>query len=403
MSFVIIITGDDSMAKVIIHIDLNAFFASVEEIKNPSLIGKAHAVGGSMRRGVLSTCSYEARKKGCHSAMPVAQALKLCPELIINPLDFKAYHDYSNKFFEIIKKWCGNKLEIASIDECYVDFSEYKNYCDDAVKYLKEMQLYIKETLNLGCSIGLAPNKFLAKMASDMKKPMGLTVLRKRDIEKMLWPLDIGDMFGVGKKTAPRLKELGVNTIGDLAKCENNYEVKNLLGKGFYALVNMANGNDNSEIIDYEVDAKSIGNSLTYDHDLTEESEIKFELKELSKTVSRRICAVSSLAFGVSITIKFNDFTHINRSMKLDEPICNDDEIYLKALRLFEHNYYYDKPIRLLGVTVYDIKDKSDVIKQLNIFDIEINKDSTNDVINRLNELIGDNVFKKASEVKNND
>ena len=268
---------------------------------------------------------------------------------------------------------------------------------------LKEMQKHIKETLKLGCSVGVAPNKFLAKMASDMQKPMGFTVLRKRDIEKMLWPLDIGDMFGVGKKTAPKLIEIGIKTIGDLAKSENDYRVKNLLGKGFYTYINLANGIDNSEVIDYEVDAKSIGNSTTYDHDLIEENEIKFELKELAKTVSRRTCINNSLAFGISITIKFSDFTHINRSIKLDEPICNDDEIYLKALRLFENNYYYDKPIRLLGITVYDLKDKSEVIKQLNIFDIEITKTTTNDIINKLNELMGDDVFKKASEVKKND
>lgn len=391
------------MARVIIHIDLNAFYASVEEVKNPSLRGKAHAVGGSLRRGVLSTCSYEARKKGVHSAMPVAQALKICPNLIINPLDFDSYREYSNKFFEIIRKWCGDKVEVASVDECYVDFSDYSNYCTDVICYLKNMQKYIKDTLGLGCSIGIAPNKFLAKMASDMKKPMGFTILRKRDISKLLWPLDIGDMFGVGKKTAPRLKEIGINTIGDLARSENNFEVKYMLGKAFYTLINWANGKDNSEVIDYEVDAKSIGNSLTYDHDLIEENEIKFELKELCKVVSRRICVVSSLAFGVSITIKFNDFSHISRSLKLDEPICNDDEIYLKALKLFENNYYYDKPIRLLGVTLYDIKEKSEVIKQLNIFDIEINKDTTNDIINRLNEIMGESVFKKASEVINND
>ena len=391
------------MAKVIIHIDLNAFFASVEEIKNPKLVGKVHAVGGSVKRGVLSTCSYEARKKGLHSAMPVAHALKICPDLIINYPDFKAYREYSNRFFQIIKNWCGDKIEIASIDECYVDFSNYDKYCNEPIKYLKEMQKYIKETLNLGCSVGLAPNKFLAKMASDMKKPMGFTVLRKRDISKMLWPLEIDKMYGIGIKTAPRLKELGIKTIGDLAKAENNYKVKNLLGKGFYTFINWANGTDNSEVIDYEVDAKSIGNSTTYDHDLIEESEIKFELKELSRVVSRRICAVSSLAFGISVLIKFNDFTHISRSSKLDEPICNDDEVYLKALRLFENNYYYDKPIRLLGITLYDIKDKKEVIKQLNIFDIEINKDTTNDIINKLNEIIGENVFKKASEVTNND
>jgi len=388
------------MAKIIIHIDLNAFFASVEEIKNPKLIGKAHAVGGNIRRGVLSTCSYEARKRGLHSAMPVAQALKLCPDLIINQSDFKSYYEYSNKFFDIIKKWCGNKIEIASIDECYVDFSDYKNYCEDVVKYLKDMQKHIKNILNLGCSIGVAPNKFLAKMASDMQKPMGFTVLRIRDIEKMLWPLDIGEMFGVGKKTAPRLKEVGINTIGDLAKCDNNYEVMQILGKNYYEYVNKANGIDKSEVIDYEVDAKSVGNSTTFDNDLIEESEIKTELKELARTVSRRICNISSLAFGISITIKFNDFSHINRSMKLDEPICNDDEIYLKALRLFENNYYYDKPIRLLGISLYDIKDKSEIIRQMNIFDIEIKEDNTSEIISKLNEIVGDKVFKKASELE---
>ena len=199
------------MARVIIHIDLNAFFASVEEVKNPKLMGKAHAVAGSGRKGVVSTCSYAARSKGVHSAMPVSQALRLCPELIINPLDFKAYHEYSDRFFDVVRKWCGNKVEVASIDECYVDFSNYNEYCDNVEKYLKNMQFFIKNSLGLGCSIGVAPNKFLAKMASDMKKPMGFTVLRKRDVEKLLWPLDIGDMFGVGKKTAPRLKELGIN------------------------------------------------------------------------------------------------------------------------------------------------------------------------------------------------
>lgn len=387
------------MARVIIHVDLNAFFASVEEIKNPKLIGKPHAVGGSIKRGVLSTCSYAARKKGLHSAMPVAQALKLCPELIISPLDFKSYRDYSNRFFNIIKEWCGDKIEIASIDECYVDFSDYDKYCDDVVSYLKKMQKHIKDTLNLGCSIGLAPNKFLAKMASDMKKPMGFTVLRKRDIEKMLWPLDISEMHGVGSKTAPRLKEIGINTIGDLARCDNNYDVMRVLGNHYITYINLANGIDNSKVIDYEVDAKSIGNSTTFERDLMEENEIKVELKGLCKQVSTRICASSMLAFGVSITIKYSDFSHINRSMKLDEPVCNDDEIYLKALRLFENNYFYDKPIRLLGVTLYDIKDKSEVIKQLNIFDIEIKKDDTISIIDELNKLIGDSVFKKASEV----
>ena len=133
------------MARVIIHIDLNAFYASVEEVKNPKLVGKPHAVAGSGRKGVVSTSSYAARKKGVYSAMPVSQALRICPELIINPLDFKAYREYSNSFFNVIRKWCGDKIEIASIDECYVDFSDYKSYCENIEKYLKDMQDFIKK------------------------------------------------------------------------------------------------------------------------------------------------------------------------------------------------------------------------------------------------------------------
>lgn len=387
------------MARVIVHIDLNAFFASVEIIKDPSLKGKPMIVGGKFKRGVVSTASYEARKFGIHAGMPIGMAYNLCPSLINKDVDMKEYKRYSMMFFDIIKEKLGEKMEIASIDECFVDLSENYQKIGNVEKYLRDIQKYIYDTLGLGCSIGIAPNKFLAKMASDMQKPMGLTILRKKDIEDKLWPLEIEKMYGVGKKTAPRLREKGINTIGDLAKCTDNYEVELMLGKSYYSLYNWANGIDKNEVIDWEVDAKSIGNSTTFINDIKEIDEVKIELMILAKNVSKRIINVSSLAFGVGIVIKFSDFTLINRSCTYSSPVCNDDEIYLKSLKLFEDNYDRKKPIRLLGITLFDIHEKSKVLKQLNIFDIEISKDSTNDIINKLNELMGKKVFVKAKEV----
>ena len=208
------------MSKIIMHIDLNAFFATAEVIKDPSLEGKPLIVAGSSRRGIVSTASYEARKYGIHSAMPTYQAQRLCPGVIIRGGDFELYHRLSNKFFNYVRNYT-NIIEIASIDECYADMSECMKDVKDPVEYLKNLQNDLYEKTKLKCSIGLAPNKFLAKMASDMKKPMGITIIRKKDVKKILWPIKIKDMYGVGKKTFPRLERLGIKTIGDLVRTES--------------------------------------------------------------------------------------------------------------------------------------------------------------------------------------
>ena len=390
------------MAKVIVHIDLNAFFASVEEIKNPSLKNKPMAVGGKNRRGVLSTANYEARKYGVHSAMPSTLALKLCPNLIIVEGNHNDYREYSQKFFNIIREYLGDKIEIASIDECYVDFSEYKNKCEDPIEYLKTMQKHVHDKLGLGCSIGVSYNKFLAKMGSDLKKPMGFTVIRKKDVSTLIWPLPISSMYGVGNKTAPKLLEQGIKTIGDLAKCENDYMLKGILGKNHIIYKQHALGMDDSEVVYFETDAKTIGNSTTYDTDLMGEEEIKEAFKELSKTVSNRVVGQQMLGFTLSITIRYNDFSTFTRSITLDEPICNQDEIYIKAISLFE-KHYKNQPIRLLGITLGNLKEKKEVLKQMSIYDLNINKKSTTEIINDINKLLKGDFLKKASEVVKDD
>ena len=390
------------MAKVIIHIDLNAFFASVEEIKNPSLKNKPIAVGGKNRRGVVSTANYIARSYGVHSAMPIGMALKLCPKLIVVEGDHLDYEKYSKAFFTIIKEYLGEKIEIASIDECYVDFSEYSKRCKDPINYLKTMQADIYNRLGLGCSIGVSYNKFLAKMASDMKKPLGFTVIRNKDVPTLIWPMKIEEMYGIGKKTAPKLMEVGIKTISDLAKCEDTYLLKSILGKNYIYYQENARGIDNSEVLYLPMDAKSIGNSTTYESDLETEEEIRKAFKGLAKTVSNSVVGQQMLGFIISITIRYSDFTTITRSMSLADPICNEEEIYLKAISLFEKNYD-NRPIRLLGITVSNLKKKKDILRQMSIYDLNINKKSTTEIINDLNKMLEGEYLFKASEVVKND
>ena len=390
------------MKRVIVHIDLNAFFASVEEVKNPELKNKPMGVGGKGRRGVLSTANYIARKYGVHSAMPVSQALKLCPNLVIVEGNHTDYHKYSNAFFDIVRSYLGDKIEIASIDECYVDFSDYMSKCSDPLMHLKNLQKEVHDKLGLGCSIGVSYNKFLAKMASDLKKPMGFTVIRNKDISNVIWPLPISEMYGVGKKTAPRLLELGINTIGDLAKYDDIYTLRAVLGKNYIFYKENAIGIDNSEVIYQKVDAKSIGNSTTYEKDLEDESEIRNALKALSKSVSDNVISQNMLGFTVSITIRYTDFYTITRALTLNQPICNSEEIYLRAVSLFEKNYD-NRPVRLLGVTLSSLKEKKEVLQQMSIFDLNINKKSTTEIINDLNKLLDGNYLIRASEVKKDD
>ena len=218
------------MARVYFHIDMNAFFVNAEILLDPSLKGKPVAVSGTTRRSVVSTASYEARAFGVHSAQPIQEAIKLCPDLVIVGGHYQYYRELSEQFMNIVKRYT-SEIEQASIDECYADVTEtimkMARPLDLAVRIQKE----ILTEIGLPCSIGVGPNMFLAKMASDMKKPMGITVLRIRDVEDKMWPLPIGDMRGVGKKTEPLLLALGIRTIGDLARYKDMAKLDKIFGK----------------------------------------------------------------------------------------------------------------------------------------------------------------------------
>ena len=388
------------MSRVILHIDLNAFFATCHQIENPSLRGKPIAVGGKNEKGVLSTASYEARKFGVNSAMPVFIAKKKCPQLIIVESDFELYHRKSNDFFNIIKRY-SPIIEVASVDECYVDLTNAIINENEPLEYIKNIQKTVYEETGLGCSIGVAPNKFLAKMASDYKKPMGITVIRKKDVSSILWPIDIKDMYGVGKKTAPRLRNIGINTIGDLANYEDIDTLRNVLGKSYYTLVRWANGDGDDVVNMEEEDPKSIGNSITLMEKTTSIEEMEKVLGELLDTSLDRMKKASLECKSVSITIKYSDFSVSSRSTSFKDKTEDRKVLYSKICKLLEENYQEGREVRLLGVTLKNLVEVKDKVKQLNIFEYqnEVDNDKIKKIINEINDKLGYEALKKASNI----
>ncbi|MFA6738948.1 MAG: DNA polymerase IV [Bacilli bacterium] len=378
------------MSRIILHIDMNAYFASCAQVIEPKFQGKPIAVGGKSSRSIITTASYEARNFGVHSAMPVFQAKKLCPSLIIVSPDFRLYEFFTRKFIDIIKRF-SDIIELASIDECYVDVTHKISINDNPFSFVKSIQDAILDETGLKCSIGVAPNKFLAKMASDMKKPFGITVLRKRDIPGMLWPLKIGDMYGVGKKTAIFFMDIGIQTIGDFVHYNDQAYLKSKLGKMYDVLIKWANGNDESIVHTESSDAKSVGNSRTFSHDTTDYQEIKEMFSKLAKSVSRRAQRDELFGVTISITIRYYDFRNSNRSLSIDDPTNDYEIIFMNAMRMFDQNYQEGRPIRLLGITLHNVAKIDSFAKQLSIFDRETIRShrKVDQIVKEINQKLG--------------
>ncbi len=387
------------MAKIIVHIDLNAFFARCEEIKNPALENHPIAVGGHGRRAIVSTANYEARKYGIHSAMPIYMAKRLCPSLIIISSDFSFYHQKSKEFLQFVSSY-SSLIEVASVDECYVDMTEQLRSVLDVEAYFLTFQKKLFEKTKLYCSIGIAPTKFLAKMASDMKKPRGITILRKRDIPKKLYPLPIDDMYGIGKRNAPRLHALGIHTIGDFAT-QDRYDVKQKLGKFYYVLQDWAHGKGSDKVETEPWDPKSIGHSSTFLEDTDQYEEIKKLLFDLSNEVAKEAKQKKKKGTTVQIVLKYSDFHVNNRSITLKEPMHDPEIIFRQAMKLFD-KHYTGQPIRLAGVTLQNLQDEEDIVIQMSLFDYQKHEEEnqTRLLINELNRRLKHPSLKRASELK---
>ena len=397
--------SEQKKGRVIFHIDMNCFYASVEMAYNPNLKGKPLAIAGNPeeRKGIIVTSSYEARAKGVKTTMTIWQARKLCPELIIMKPNFDRYRLASKEIFKMLAE-ITPYVQPVSIDEGYMDVTD-TDALGTPLEIAQNLQQSILNELDIPCSIGIGPNKFLAKMASDMKKPLGITVLRKRELDQTLWPLPVGEMYGIGEKTANKLNTIHVETIGDLAK-KDVYELKQLLGINGERLKNRANGIDLRPVDpDAIYEFKGIGSSQTLPDDTIDWNEINSLMRLLADNVERRMKRKNAAGRSVQITIRYHDRKTITRSRKLQTYIDQKADILFIANELFEQ-HWNGEPIRLLGITVQDVEEKQQLGQQLDLFtyENEAKKEKLYAVIDDLAEKYGKNPFKQleGNEKKDN-
>ena len=383
--------------RIIFHIDMNAYFCSVQCILNPSLRGKAFAVGreGTFK-GVISTASYEARKLGIHSAMPIADAYRKVPDLLIISPNFKEYEKYHYAFVKIIKEYT-DLIEVASIDELYADMTKISETKHPLI-IAKEIQLRLLKELDLPCSIGIAPTLFLAKMASDMKKPLGLTVIRKREIALKLYPLSVKEIFGIGKKTYPKLIDNGINTIGDFMNPSNKDKIIDLIGINSYNYATTAlTGKSSNEIIpDRYKEYKSISTETTFDIHKSSMVDILSSLRSLLRDIYQRLIDGKYYAKTLVVTLRDSSFNTISKRQTLDD---YTDDIYsfnniLEDLlnELFEEGKTY----RLAGVGFANMIKRDEIKEEYNLFSQmdEIEKEANiKKLLNNINEKYGNDII----------
>ncbi|MBA9086341.1 DNA polymerase-4 [Fontibacillus solani] len=384
--------------RVVLHVDMNAFYCSVHEAEEPEKYrNQPTAVAGSveLRKGVIVTCSYAARKKGISTGMTVSQGLKKCPELIVITPNFHLYRKYSRAFMGIAYEYTP-LLQAVSIDECYLDITGSKQF-GTPLEIAKEIQTRIADELGLPCSIGVAPNKLLAKMASDMKKPNGITVLRIRDVPALLWDKPCNELFGIGNKTAEKLKRLTIFTIGQLAAADERL-LREKFGVAGLWMKQAANGLDDSPVREDKEKNKSIGHTTTLPRDISKLEDVQRVMLNLADQVTRRLRRQNLMAQTIQITIRTPDMATITRSQSLSKVIDRAEDVYHEACNLYSRHWNSDKPVRLLGITLQNLVPKEDSAMQLDLFDYELEpkKESLTKTMDLLRDKFGEGAILTA-------
>lgn len=339
--------------RTIVHLDMDQFFAAVEERKNPELKGKPVIVGADPKegkgRGVVSTCNYEARKFGVRSGMPISKAWKLCPQAVYLPVDWELYIEASNEIMGILRKYA-DKFEQWGIDEAFLDItSKAKNYAE-AEAWAKQIKGEIYEKERLTCSIGIGPNKLVAKMASDFRKPDGLTIVKEENVEKFLAPLPVRKLLWVGRKTEQKLTTMGIKTIGDLAKYDPTVltEAFGVIGTQLYL---MAHGIDNSEVKE-RTEVKSMSREVTFQEDTADYEFILNALDKLSEEVHKDVLGQNLYFKTVTIKVRYGNFETHTRSKTLPFITNRQNDIEKTARALIQEYLQPSRKIRLVGVRV---------------------------------------------------
>ncbi len=332
----------------ILHIDMDAFFAAVEEKKNPALRGKPVIIGGAgdpQRRGVVSTANYVARKFGIHSAMPLRTAYKLCPGAVFLPVDFEAYEAASLLFKSVLREITILE-ENAGIDESYLDITDVPQDNEAVAEWIKTG---IREKTGLTCSIGIAPNKLLAKIASDMQKPDGLTILTEDDIESRIWPMPIRKLYGIGPKTEAHLKSVNIETIGQLAGQSIDFLVGHFGPSYGHYLHDAARGMDDSPVMTHW-EPKSFSRETTYQVDVGQWQTIAKTIAQLTRDVVEDLADHDYATRTVTLKIRYSDFKTLTRACSVPAAIRQEDEIRRLAFSCLKRVDLKGKQVRLVGV-----------------------------------------------------
>lgn len=349
------------MAPVILHIDMDAFFAQIEQVANPELRGKPVIVGGDFfGRGVVATCSYEARKYGIHSAMPASKARKLCPHAIFVNGHYSSYTYISSQIIEILLRFTP-LVEATSIDEAYLDISDSLNLYGDPIETAKNIKDAIYSELQLTCSIGISENRLLAKTASDMNKPDGLTTLFKNEIEEKFFPLAIRKLRGVGPQTEEVLKKWGIETIRDLADFPQD-RLEQTFGVYGLQLKKKALGEASSHVtpIDEAEDEKSISNEHTLHEDSSDLVFVRSLLMTLSDKVASRMKKAGFLAKTIRLKLRFSNFKTITREKTIDKYTDNPETIFTTLSAMIPDERAKREKVRLIGAGVTSLKKIAD-------------------------------------------
>ena len=359
-------------AKVIFHIDLNQFFCSVAIIKNPRLKGKAFAIGReNSMKGVVSTASYEARAYGIHAGMPLVEAYQKLPSLIVVDYGHDLYAEYSTKFFKLIKSYV-NEVEQTSIDEGYIDVTSITLDCNrHPLDLAKEIQSRALKELSLPCSIGIAPTLYLAKMASDLKKPLGITILRIRDVEEKLYPLDVKEIFGVGKKTYPILHDEGIHTIGDFVSKDNEELVRDIVGNQYDYFIDALSGKT-TNVVDPNrySEPESISKSMTFDTPLSTYDDVLTNLLKMADEVYLQLKSAKKKAKTITITLRDTSFNTITRSKTISD-YSNDKTVLKYYVEELLDDNYNNAFLRLVGVGFSHFTPDDLVLEEITLFNYQ--------------------------------
>ncbi|MDI3523010.1 MAG: polymerase [Bacillota bacterium] len=388
------------MAETILHVDMNAFFAACHQAADPGLRGRPLLVSGDpeARHGIILTASYEARPFGVKTAMPTGEALRLCPQATVVRPDFKLYSSYSRRVMAILSSYTP-LVEQFSIDEAWLDVAGCESLFGPPMAVAREIKARIKAELGLTCSIGIAPTKILAKMASDLEKPDGLVLISMADVPARIWPLPVEALFGVGPQTAAALRKLGIRTIGQLAR----YPRASLKARfGVYGeyLAELAQGRDGSRVQPEGEGVKSVGNSITLPHDTADPEEIETVLLALAEEVGTRLRRRALAGRTVTVSVKTPEFKLHTRSATYPDATALTEAIYARAQEVFRR-HFVGRTVRLVGLSMGNLV-PPDAPAQLDLFTIPETEKRARlaQTVDRLRARFGEDALVRARLLK---